>query len=251
VSGLFLSFPHGLRQNTDALKLQFHRLQMTAPAAAWRWEWVSDIPDLTPGEVHVWLADLDLGLESTLDAAEDDRAQRFRFETDRRRFIHRRSILRLLAGGYLQQPPAEVKFTTDEFGKLHVAGGLEFNLSAAGDLVVYGFVREHRLGIDLARLSPDFRWQEVVESFFHSAESAYIHQLPSSEQTAAFFRLWTIKEAFVKANGGGLSQPLMKEDFTALARDGQRTRTLSDGTQWRWVGWEPMPGTLASLVTEA
>jgi 4'-phosphopantetheinyl transferase len=214
------------------------------------WKQRAEIPALGRGEAHVWLADLDQGPESKLSQAEDDRARRFRFEVDRRRFIRRRSILRQLVGGYLQGAPANVEFTADEFGKLHVAGGLEFNLSVAGDLAIYGFARDHRLGIDLARLATDFKWPEVVERFFHPAESAYIRQLPASEQTAAFFRLWTIKEAFVKAEGRGLSHPLAQEDFTALVRDGLRTRTLPDGTRWCWVGWQPTPDTVASLVVQ-
>jgi 4'-phosphopantetheinyl transferase len=232
------------------VELQFHRLQISDQPAAWAWEQRSEIPALLPGEVHVWLAPLDRSLKPVLSPAEQTRAQKFRFEADRQRFVHRRSILRQLVGAYRQQPPVEVEITADEFGKLHVPGGLEFNLSAAGDLAIYGFARELQLGIDLARLLPDFKWKDVVESFFHPSESAYIQQLPVSAQAAAFFRLWTIKEAFVKANGRGLSQPLAREDFTALARDDQHCRVLADGTRWRWISWEPTPATVASLVIQ-
>jgi len=207
-------------------------------------------PALLPDEIHVWLVDLDQNPKSSdsLNASERDRASRYHFESDRCHFTTRRTILRQLVGSYLKCSPAEVEFTTNPAGKLGVAGGLEFNLSGAGELALYGFARDRALGVDLAKCRADFQWQEVVESFFHPTEATYLRELPAPEQVATFFQLWTIKEAFVKANGGGLTQPLAREDFTPLLRTEERTRVLPDGTRWRWWGWAPTTTTVASLV---
>ncbi|MCG3148799.1 MAG: hypothetical protein PCFJNLEI_02246 [Verrucomicrobiae bacterium] len=205
------------------------------------------VPALPVEELHLWLIDLARATPNPdfLNAGERDRAARYHFAIDRQRFITRRAILRQLLGAYRGCEPASIELSANAAGKLGVTGDLEFNLSSAGELALYGFCRGRAVGVDLAIVAPDFAWAEVAESFYHPAEVAYLRaNVPGRD----FFRLWTIKEAFVKATGGGLGSPLAREDFTALLRGGQPVRELADGSRWEWAQWEPTATTVAAVV---
>ncbi|HLJ80192.1 MAG TPA: hypothetical protein VKT52_01820, partial [Ktedonobacterales bacterium] len=86
------------------------------------WDAPPERVTLAAGEVHIWLASLEppddelRALAATLDAAERDRAARYRFERDRRRFIAARAILRAVLGAYLDVLPASIAFTYGPHG---------------------------------------------------------------------------------------------------------------------------------------
>ena len=77
---------------------------------------------------------------------------------------------------------------------------------------------------------------ELVETQFAPAEKCWIDSLSQSEQALGFLRLWTLKEAFVKATGRGLSQPM--QDFS-IGFDPLgvtfRDPSLGDRRDWRFV----------------
>jgi 4'-phosphopantetheinyl transferase len=63
--------------------------------------------------------------------------------------------------------------------------------------------------VDLERIGkPALDHERVAERFFARAESAYLRSLPAATRLESFFRLWTLKEAYVKALGEGLRIPL-------------------------------------------
>jgi 4'-phosphopantetheinyl transferase len=68
--------------------------------------------------------------------------------------------------------------------------------------------------VDLEQFRPEFASDQIAERFFSANEVARLHSLPASKQTQAFFNCWTRKEAFIKAKGTGLSQPLDQFDVT-------------------------------------
>src|ERR1700730_16298502 len=88
------------------------------------------------GEVHVWAAHLEeIGFDpralSSLSQDERDRAARFHFERDKRRYERRRCLLRVLLARYLCSEPAAVPFRYGPQGKPELAESseLQFNLS--------------------------------------------------------------------------------------------------------------------------
>src|SRR6266550_4257748 len=102
-------------------------------------------PVIWQNEVHVWRARLDVPWSWTFDEALslDDRARadRFKFESDRRHFCVGRASLRLILSRYLQTKPGRLQFETGEFGKPFFAdkklsGGLHFNLSHSNQLAL-------------------------------------------------------------------------------------------------------------------
>ena len=192
---------------------------------------------LSGGEVHVWRAHLEqpAGVQDqflrTLDLNERERAARFHFEKHRRRFILGRGFLRLLLGRYLNIAPEEVRFAYGPYGKPsladeHAASRLRFNASHSHELAVYAFVQEREIGVDVEYNNAEFGGEDIARHFFSAYEVGQLLALPESERSAAFFRCWTRKEAYIKALGSGLSHPLDQFDVTlapheraALIRD--------------------------------
>lgn len=181
---------------------------------------------LPTGETHVWRTALEQPAERveeflrTLDDEERARASRFHFDKHRRHFVVARGVLRLLLGRYLEARPEDVSFNYGSHGKPSLAGehrasSLRFNASHSGELAVYAFVPEFEVGIDVEYIKSDFATEEIAERFFSTSEIGMLMALPKAERPAAFFRLWTRKEAYIKAIGTGLSHPLNEFDVTA------------------------------------
>jgi 4'-phosphopantetheinyl transferase len=161
--------------------------------------------------VDIWLESLvasDFLVEEfygLLSATERQRCDRFIQPATRRRSIVARGQLRVLLGHYLNLEPATVPLTIGPQGKPRVEG-LEFNLSHSGDLVAYAF-GSVPLGIDVEQRRPlDAR--SLVQRFFAPVEWQEWQLLAEQEQETAFFQVWTIKEAYLKAIGTGLYRSL-------------------------------------------
>jgi 4'-phosphopantetheinyl transferase len=152
-------------------------------------------------------------LSECLAADELARAQRFRFEPDRRRFMLRRVRLRQILADYLGVAPAAVRFSNNEQGKPAIvgvteAGDLRFSYSHSADVALLAVTLGREVGVDLEqhRAMPDAL--QLASAFFAPAEVVALKQLPEPELESAFFDCWTRKEAFIKALGLGLSFPL-------------------------------------------
>lgn len=168
--------------------------------------------------VHLWawslLADpvAEEGLRRHLSPAERVRADRFRFPRDRRRYVIGRGTLRLRLAAYLGCPPSGVGIVQDEYGKPHLAAGLDagfplsFNLSHSGDLALLAVGGGPALGVDVEAIRPIE--PGVAECVFAPDERALLDAVPADRRQQAFFTCWTRKEAYVKALGSGLSTPL-------------------------------------------
>lgn len=166
------------------------------------------------GEVHVWAAyleemEFDAGLLSALSGDERDRAARFHFERDRRRYERRRCLLRLLLGRFLGMEAAAVRFRYGPQGKpkLGESGALQFNLSHSDGHALFAFARTE-VGVDLQRIRMGMDVDSMARAVFAPGEKRSLEALPADQRVVAFFRYWTRKEAYIKARGLGLSLPL-------------------------------------------
>ena len=167
---------------------------------------------LPENEVHIWVANLDISLRQiqqlTTILSEDEqlRAERFYFEQHKNRFIVARGILRTILGNYLNTAPEQLQFSYSDKGKPALANAtLEFNLSHSQDIALYAFTRQGKIGIDVEYLRSLQDAEKIAERFFSSQEYNRLSLLNSEEQQQEFFRLWTGKEAYLKAIGEGLS----------------------------------------------
>jgi len=123
-------------------------------------------------EVHLWVAPLDVTPEksahfrSLLSRDEQERAGRFHKTKDARRYEAARGSLRSLLGAYLANEPDRLRFAYDAFGKPHLAGELSltsvnFSISHSNDWGLFGFVRGHKIGVDLERISTERPYMAV------------------------------------------------------------------------------------------
>ncbi len=186
----------------------------------------------------MWCASLNaLGTRQTqfwkmLSEDEQTRAQRFRFEIHRQRFIVGRGILRMLLSCYLHIAPELLAFSYTANGKPFLvppefAQDIEFNVSHSHELALFAFTYGQAIGVDIEhmRVFPDT--QAIVNSFFSTQEQEAFSALPTSKQTAAFFSAWTRKEAYLKACGDGLSLPLSQ--FEVSLEPEKEARILAIG----------------------
>jgi 4'-phosphopantetheinyl transferase len=169
----------------------------------------------TEHEVHIWCAALGLKPEilqwyaQILSLDEQQRANRFRFERDRHRFIASRGILRSILGRYLRLEASRLEFRYGNTGKPALENFLnpiclEFNLSHTQDLMVCAVTVVHSLGIDLEGMRSIADLQSLTQRFFSPREHQAIQSLPAAQQPFAFLQYWTCKEAILKATGSGL-----------------------------------------------
>ncbi|HET9588162.1 MAG TPA: 4'-phosphopantetheinyl transferase superfamily protein [Anaerolineales bacterium] len=185
------------------------------------WSPPPDNPDLQPHQVDIWRARLDLpmealkGWEAVLSSEEAERAARFHFPKDRDRYIAAHGFLRGVLSRYLLCTPDELTFSANDYGKPVLIGHkLEFNLSHSGDFALVALTRGYKIGVDLERVRQGISSLVIARQYFSKSEIAELQGLPLDQREAAFFTCWTRKEAYIKAQGLGLSLPLESFDVS-------------------------------------
>lgn len=175
---------------------------------------------LMNGDVHIWCADmreqwLESVLHGLLSEEERIRASRFAFEEDRRRYVHAHGFLRMLLGRYLDCSPASLQFMVGPNGKpclLSKDETMRFNLSHARALVLCAFSRDREVGVDVEWRDHELSWRDVASYTCSKREQAILASMNGPAQIDTFYSWWTLKEAYVKAVGAGLTLPLNRID---------------------------------------
>lgn len=147
-----------------------------------------------------------------LSADERSRAERFAFSRDRDHFVVARGTLRHLLGAYVAVEPAKLHFQYGPEGKPTLvqpasSDPIHFNLSHAGDVALYAVARQP-VGVDVECVRTNLSYEEIAERFFSPAERAALRGAAADRRRDVFFSCWTLKEAYIKGLGGGLSIPL-------------------------------------------
>lgn len=119
---------------------------------------------------------------------------------------------------YLHRPPTEIDYFTNAEGKLLIQDGeIGFNLSHSSDKVAFIFGLRKQLGIDIEYIKPVDELAEIVNGFFSITEKKALEQIGPDTIIKKFFKIWTQKEAYVKAIGKGLAIPF--RDFSVSVED--------------------------------
>ena len=219
----------------------------------------SAVPRLDRHQVHIWTLPLEAtnsahSLRDLLSPDELERAARFRFDKHRDQYLLTRGTLRSLLGNYLGTAPREIAFEYSKYEKPSLKQGhdLAFNLSHTEGMAIFGFTRGHRIGVDIERLRSDFRADEIAERFFSASERAALREIAEERRHEFFFRIWTRKEAYIKALGEGLSHPLHQFDVSL-----DDTATLlatrpnaSDAQRWQLENLAIAPEFIAAAAVE-
>lgn len=163
-------------------------------------------------DIKVWTQPLDLAepeverFHQILSSDERERAARFHLPIHRARFAVARGRLREIVAACTGSRPEQVIFAYNRYGK-PVVSGLEVNVSHSDALAAYAVSLTRQVGIDIERVRA-MSTTTIPEAFFAKTEVASLRALPQDLQLQAFYRIWTRKEAYIKALGKGLSIPL-------------------------------------------
>ena len=226
-----------------------------------KWLPPPDFLDMGPNQVDVWRIRLDLPpasverLESTLSADETQRAARFRFPKGRKDYTVAHGSLRDILSRYLQCEPRQLSFSIDEYGKPRLESHpLEFNISHSGDFALIAVTRECKVGVDVELHRQDLEHEKIVHRFFSSNEIAELMALPAEQRITGFFNCWSRKEAYIKAQGLGLSLPLDSFDVSLTPNEPVILRATRPDTQeaarWSLISLDVGSGYSAAVIVE-
>lgn len=187
---------------------------------------------LPPDEVHLWMVDpeqpgaeqLQRQFERVLSPEEQARGQRYVFQSDRQLYIAAHGLLRTALSRYRPVAPEAWRFTADAYGKPRIESPwahaeLRFSLTHTRGLAAVAVCGNCEVGVDAEAVSRALDWQTIAERYFAPQEVAGLAGLPPAARPRAFFQYWTLKEAFLKACGKGLSLPLDSFWFTLETPD--------------------------------
>jgi 4'-phosphopantetheinyl transferase len=154
---------------------------------------------------------------SLLNQAERQRWQGIRTEEGKLCFLVSRAMMRTLLGAAISCPPTALTVTADAQGKPFIDRSTthwQFTLSHSRGLITLALAYDTAIGIDVECYHRNTETLQLARHFFHSQEIQQLEALPADEQRQHFFKLWTLKEAYVKAIGCGLSHALDSVGFT-------------------------------------
>jgi 4'-phosphopantetheinyl transferase len=161
------------------------------------------------------------------------RADQFRFERDHVLYVTAHALLHAMLGVYAE---TGFRLRTNEWGKPEIdapGNSLRFNLTHTNGLAACAVTMIDDLGVDAEARGRVTDYLELAGRFFAPSEAAYIGALTDADRQSAFLQLWTLKEAFIKAVGKGLSIPLDEFAFT-LQPLSLSHRDDHEASQWRF-----------------
>lgn len=212
---------------------------------------------MTPDEVHVWCARADgTDFRPILSPDELARADRYRMDRDRDRFIWCRGLLRTILGEQLRRPPKAISFCYGPSGKPYLPGTeLRFNLSHSQDAALIALAWERELGVDIEAIRADVAASGIAERFFSPGERQALSALSPEHRVRAFFNCWTRKEAYMKARGDGFSLPLDRFEVTVAPDLRPALLKAPEGpaevARWYLHDLSTPPGYAAALAVES
>ena len=195
-----------------------------------------------------------------LSEAEAVQGARFYFAADRHRYLVTRALVRTVLARYAAVAPDRLQFEPNAYGRPELAPGryagrrISFNVSHTAELVVLGVSLDRQIGVDVENTAQARDTMSVARHVLCPWEYADLYALPETQRHRRFFQYWTLKEAYVKARGMGLSIPLDHFGFRFQAGgtvDMVDSPALRDiAARWRFWQLSPAPGYIAAVCAE-
>jgi 4'-phosphopantetheinyl transferase len=212
--------------------------------------------------VEVWVIRLDLGriatdrLRAWLSRDELKRAAGFHFDRDRSRYIVTHGAVRAILAERLGLSPQQVAFEVGPHGKPRLSAegpSPGFNLSHSDGIALCAVTGGVEVGVDIEalRVVPDA--EAIARRHFSAREVEDWLRLSTSERPDGFLRLWSCKEAWIKACGMGLSMPLDLSEIS-VSRDSARLHSVHgsqlEASRWTLRSFDPAPGYVGAVCVE-
>ena len=169
---------------------------------------------------NIWLLDFSLltenhiaKLSNILSPEELTRAQTFKHK--QHHFLATRALMRKVLAYYTGEPTTSLEFARREQGKPYLTNSpfpIYFNLSHSGNFAALAVSTAGEIGIDIETIRTR-NFLAIAERYYHADELKQLLATPEAKREQLFFKLWTLKEAFFKATGGGISSGLDKAVF--------------------------------------
>ena len=150
--------------------------------------------------------------------------------------------------------PDAWRFVADDNGRPQIAAPLPapplcFSVANTRGLVACAVSVSREVGLDVETWRDDAP-SPLIERCFAPDERVALAALPTAAQPRRFIELWTLKEAYIKARGLGLSLPL--ERISVALDDGEPRLSLDpaladDAASWQLALWSPTPSHAAAL----
>lgn len=221
---------------------------------------------LEPGRIHYFYTRtgqvtdpaLLFRYRSMLSPDEIVKVDRYMFEKDRHTSLITRALVRDVLAAFTGRPPESLKFEPGRFGKPYLKTGqtdlaLRFNLSHSRGITALAVVLDHDIGVDVedTQRNTDLA---IADRFFSADEAKRIRQSRGSRQSEIFYTFWTLKEAYIKALGKGLSVPL--DSFGFQLGDGRISLRFTGQTDespegWQFFNFSLMPHVMTSVAVRA
>jgi 4'-phosphopantetheinyl transferase len=186
---------------------------------------------------------------AALSSAERLRAARFVFDRHRRQYVLAHGLLRYSLSAFAPNvEPADWSFTTARYGRPFVAapaiaGNVYFSLSHTGGCMACAVSPCEAIGVDVEQVRYFPSLFATACRTFSSEEVDVLRGLPSGELIDRFFDYWTLKEAYLKARGTGLSFPLGQFSILISADQRIEIRFMSgaadDSRGWHFMKSSP------------
>jgi 4'-phosphopantetheinyl transferase len=211
---------------------------------------------LGAGQIDVWLtslhgvsADLKLAYLQLLSEPERAKWKRFVAKDAQLQYLVSRALVRTTLSRYAEVPEYAWEFETNRYGRPHVsqplaARAILFNLSNTTGLVACAVGKDCDIGIDVENIMRALDIDALAPAVFASAELADVRQSPPGDRRERFYSYWTLKEAYIKGRGMGLSLPLdaFWFDLNGLSPRLNVTDRCPDiPERWRFHRYAPTP----------
>jgi len=194
---------------------------------------------LNNNDVHIWLIEpakvsdgkLLNALQGLLSKTEIEKVQRYRLAKAKHTALITRAFVRIVLSQYTDVPAQKWSFNISSHGKPEISRPpipLSFNLSHNDDLIICAVSLDKKIGCDIESLSRKISIEAIAQRYFSATEFNALTALSPTLQRRRFFEYWTLKEAFVKATGMGISQGLESFSFTI---DKAETGQFNDNIQ--------------------
>lgn len=233
--------------------------------AARAWSLEPGTWNVEAGTIEVWyakpelVADRDSIARCRARLSSDDlaRIERPASDEDRHDRLVAWSLVRVVLSRHAEVAPDAWRFRETQEGRPEIAGPagarpLRFSLSHTTGLVACGVTLSDDLGLDVEHLRRRGDLNKLARRFFARSELASLDRLDDEHRRKAFFEHWTLKEAYLKARGSGISLPLAEVAFN-VAPDRAPAATFGpaigdDPAAWQFAHLRLTPDHLGAVA---